>query len=410
MSARTATRLAWGLCALGVGLAAVGLVLQFLTHATPVTGVFGLRGITTVPAIAFSFLGVLLATRRRENPIGWIFLAAGLVASAQRVALEYAVYDSISGRAAVPIPEIAAWVSEWVWVSIIGSVAIFAVLLFPDGRAPSPAWRAVGWTGAAGIALFSFGTAIVPGPMQSGAGIVNPFGIERAPWVADLAVGAGTVLFCGSIFAAAASLVVRFRRAGSAERAQIKWLLFAAGLLAAVNAVGGVVFSSSPPDSLPYHLFANLTIVFLAGIPVAVTVAILRHRLYDIDFIVNRTLAYGALTLVLALVYFGGVAGLQRLLAPLVVESSQLAVVASTLAIAALFSPFRRAIQNFIDRRFYREKYDARRVLETFSKRLRGETDLDRLGEEMVSVARETVQPTHASLWLRKPERGKVAE
>jgi hypothetical protein len=209
------------------------------------------------------------------------------------------------------------------------------------------------------------------------------------------------------ILASVASLVLRYRRSGGEERAQIKWLAFAASIL-------GLGFSSfvilgffteedptAGADPLWMNLIEDAVTMSFAGVPVAVGVAILRHRLYDIDVIINRALVYGSLTFSLVLLYLGGVVGLQQLLTPLVGESNQLAIVASTLAIAALFSPLRQRIQSFIDKRFYRRKYDAAKTLAAFNARLREETNLDSLSNDLVEAARGTVQPAHVSLWLR---------
>jgi hypothetical protein len=218
------------------------------------------------------------------------------------------------------------------------------------------------------------------------------------------------------ILASVASLVLRFLRSSGEERAQIKWLAFAASILGA-----GFSFFVILGDLLPEasggagplwgNLLEDAVTMSFAGVPVAVGVAILRYRLYDIDLLINRTLVYGTLTAMLILAYLSGVVGLQALLRALSGQESTLAVVASTLAIAALFSPLRRGIQLFIDRRFYRHKYDARKTLAAFNARLREETDLEALSGDLVGVVRGTVQPEHASLWLRPElsQRGKQA-
>jgi hypothetical protein len=214
------------------------------------------------------------------------------------------------------------------------------------------------------------------------------------------------VWYIGLILAAAASLVVRFLRSVGEERQQLKWFTYAAAFLPIWFLV------NSPIEAAVPKLFAILDSLVIAAVPIAAGIAILRYRLYDIDLLINRTLVYGALTLLLAMIYFGGVVLVQATLRAVSGQEASLAVVASTLVIAALFNPLRGRIQNFIDRRFYRRKYDARETLSAFSLRLREETDLDRLGGELVSVVRETMQPEHASLWLRssggqkRPESG----
>ncbi len=398
-SRTTTTPMAWCLCVLSVALWALSVTLQVATASTPVTGVFGSRGGTGVVGMAFSFLGVLLATRRSLNPIGWIFLAAGLLASLQRASLEYAVYGLIARRASLVGEEFAAWMSNWMWVPLVGLVGVFVIHLFPNGTFLSPRWRMVGWISAVGMTLTTFAEATTPGPMQSGAGIVNPFGIEEAHRLVAVMIVAYGFGFLGSIAAALTSLVVRFRRAGGIERAQIKWIAYAAGLLAAALAAGSMVFPTSAPDSLAYRVFANLTVFFLGGLPVAMAIAILRYRLYDIDRLINRTLVYGVVTVLLALGYAGGVLLAQAVLP--VPNDSPAVVAITTLAVVALFRPLRNRVQGFVDRRFYRRRYDAARTIESFGSRLRQETDLDSLRGELLGLVKDTMQPAHASLWLR---------
>jgi hypothetical protein len=227
-------------------------------------------------------------------------------------------------------------------------------------------------------------------------------------------MAASVVFVIFATFALSAlSLLFRYRRASGVERQQLKWVAFAAVLAASfligqqlawlvallvANSLGGELPSLN--RSLENLLNVAVTVCLYAG----VGIAILRYRLYDIDIIINRTLVYGSLTVSLALVYFGGVLSLQGLLRALTGQGSQLAIVASTLAIAALFNPLRRRIQDFIDRRFYRRKYDAAKTLEVFSAKLRDETDLEALNSELLAVVRNTMQPEHVTLWLRKPE------
>jgi hypothetical protein len=203
-----------------------------------------------------------------------------------------------------------------------------------------------------------------------------------------------------SFLLAALAMILRLRRSRGVERQQLKWIAAAATVLPFASAAGVISYY------LGYETVGGLLATF-SFVPVlfAAGYAVLRYRLYDIDLLINRTLVYGSLSVMLAVVYLGGVAGLQRLLSPVTGQDSQLAIVASTLAIAALFNPLRRRIQDFVDRRFYRKKYDATRVLEAFSARLRDETDLDRLNGDLMAIVRETVQPEHVSLWLRSPER-----
>jgi hypothetical protein len=216
--------------------------------------------------------------------------------------------------------------------------------------------------------------------------------------------------------ASALSLVLRYRRSGGEEREQIKWIAFAAsvvGLLYLITMVSSLTYSGpwgAAGTPLWLGLLQQASLVSFTAVPITVGFAVLKYRLYDIDLLINRTLVYGSLTATLVVLYFGGIVVLQGVFVALTGEKSTLAIVASTLLIAALFTPLRRRIQSFIDRRFYRRKYDARKTLEAFSAKLRDETDLDRLGVDLVEIVSETMQPAHASLWLRRDSGAKSGE
>jgi hypothetical protein len=289
---------------------------------------------------------------------------------------------------------------QWIWAPGLGLILVFLPLLFPDGHPPSRRWRPVAWLGGLSIGLICVPASIVLWP-ERGPALVRPEGAaeegtSHALFVVVDLVAVPMMLVAG--LGAVISLLVRFRRAGGDERQQIKWFASAAAL----TLVWNLVFGQST-RGLPGAIVALVSLLVLQTIPVATGIAILRYRLYDIDRIINRTLVYGSLTLMLALVYFGGVTATQALLHTLTGQETlpQLVIVASTLVIATLFNPFRRRIQSFIDRRFYRSKYDARKTLEAFSSQLRDETDLEALNAELVGVVRETMQPAHVSLWLR---------
>ena len=293
----------------------------------------------------------------------------------------------------------------------MGLLSTYLLLLFPDGRLPSRKWRPLAWLSGAVIALLGVVNVLAPGRLASQEGVRNPFGIEGAPWLFDAAVILSLPL-AACVLASAASLVLRYRRSGGEVRVQIKWIALAgsitgtlvfvgimAGLLLLPESMAPEGIEGAPPLWLQLLMYA-LTLSF-AGVPVAIGFAVLKYRLYDIDLIINRALVYGSLTAMLALVYVGGVVGLQAILRAVTGQESTLAVVASTLAIAALFRPLRRRVQGFVDRRFYRRKYDAAKTLAAFNARLREETNLDSLSNDLVGVARGTVQPAHVSLWLR---------
>ena len=277
----------------------------------------------------------------------------------------------------------------------------FCLLLFPTGGLPSPRWRPAAWALAGVFTLVTVLFVVKPGPLEGiTPAVENPTGIEPAAGIVKMGEEAVLPLVLVVVLAAPAAVLVRFWRSRGEERQQLKWLAYAAGLwvgVAALDTLNRHVLHDPGVDHATNVLFGAA----VAPIPVAVGIAVLRYRLYDIDRIINRTLVYGALTVLLAAAYAGSVVGLQAALRALTGQESTLAVVASTLTIAALFGPLRRRVQAVVDRRFYRRKYDAAKTLAAFNARLRDETDLGALSDDLVGVARAAVQPEHASLWLR---------
>ena len=295
----------------------------------------------------------------------------------------------------LPGGEALAWVSSWLWVSHIG-LFLFLALLFPDGGPPSSRWRPFAWAVGAVIVVGTVAVAVWP---ETAAGFDltdHPLGVE----VATDVVNPVEVIVYTLALVAMSSLVVRLRRSKGVERQQVKWFAYAVVVLA-ISAILAYVVSETMGIRWLGWISSVLVIVGVVGLPVAVGIAILRYRLYNIDIIINRTLVYGTLSAILVSLYVGSIVVSQGILRALTGQGSQLAVVASTLAVAALFNPLRHRIQSFIDRRFYRRKYDARRTLEAFSAKLRNETDLDALSNALVDVVSETMQPAHVSLWLR---------
>jgi hypothetical protein len=366
-----------------------------------------------VPFLAFPLVGALVASRRPQNPIGWICLAVGFLFMLLGITDNYSVYG-VANPGSVPYPvAVGTLGNQWLWMPTVGLLGIYLILLFPDGRLPSRRWRPLAWLSGVMILLFSVAEGLAPGPLENQGRVPNPFGLEEHPWLADAAIVILPLLpLC--ILASAVSLVLRFRRSGGEGRQQIKWIAFVAsfaGLMYLIVMVSPFIVAPEmmggggrlPPPPLWFELLFSVAALGFAGIPVAIGFAVLRYRLYDIDVVINRTLVYGSLTAMLVAVYFGGVATAQGVLRALTDQQQQpqLAIVVSTLVIAALFNPLRRRIQSFIDRRFYRRKYDAAKTLEAFSAKLRDETDLDTLTGEVVGVVREAMQPAHVSLWLR---------
>jgi hypothetical protein len=403
MSARIAAWLAWSLCALCGALAAASLILALLNGRT-LGEIFISEGLVTfaIWTVSFSVVGVLISSHRPENPIGWIFLAEGFFYGLLSAGDQYAIYALLTNPGALPLGAQASWLGQWIWALGVGLILVFLPLLFPDGHPPSHRWRPVAWLGGLSIGLTVVASMILLWP-ERGPALVT--GDENPSHVVQVLVNFITVpMISVAGVGAVISLFVRFRRARGDERQQIKWFASAAALTLVWIIVFVFVFGEllSAGGGLLEVTIPLLGLLVIASIPVATGIAILRYRLYDIDRIINRTLVYGSVSAFLALVYFVGVATTQAIFGALTgqEEQSQLAVVVSTLAIAALFMPLRRRIQSFIDRRFYRRKYDARKTLEAFSAKLRDETDLDALNADLVGVVNETMQPEHVSLWL----------
>ena len=403
---RTSAWLAWSMCALSLALTALSLLLLVLNASHPHTPVHPYWTVNTLLAIGFSPVGAVIVPRiSPQNPIGWLFCVTGLLWGVIHLSAQYTIYTLLAVPGSLPAGEAAAWMMGWVWVPACGLI-VFSLLLFPDGRLPSRRWRWFAWLSVLLISVGVIYQALAPRSVFYLRGIYNPLGVEGLPNVGEQVQ---TLVFT-LIFVSAASLSVRRLRAKGVERQQLKWFTYTSTL-----AISGVILTftiSEVIDALWLQWVGYVVfVVGLVGMPISMGIAILRYRLYEIDILINRTLVYGALTAMLVALYFGGIVVLQRVFVALTGERSTLAVVASTLAIAALFNPLRRRVQRFVDRRFYRRKYDAAKTLESFSAKLRDETDLDRLSDDLVGVVRETMQPAHVSLWLRPdtpPQREQV--
>jgi hypothetical protein len=412
-SARAASWLAWALWTLALTSFVVMGVFRLLNSSTPTAdprNPLVLDFCFWLLFVSFATVGALVASRWPQNAIGWIFCWLGLSFSLGSASEEYALYALVTEAGSLPGAEGMVWLTAWFGGPIVFALFALVFLLFPDGRLPSRRWRPVIWLQlVAVVCLVAF--AFEPGPLGN-LGLVrvtNPFGIQGAAALLGTLSWVGFFMTLAVAVAGGISLVLRFRRARGVERQQIKWFAFSGVVFCAVFAAGPFLWElpQSPATAWIWP------VLFLAGastVPVAVGIAILRYRLYDIDLIINRTLVYGSMTATLALVYVGSVVGLQAALRGLTGQESTLAVVASTLVIAALFTPLRRRVQAFVDRRFYRRKYDAAKTLAAFNARLRDETDLDALSDDLAGVARSTVQPAHVSLWLRPDTASKKDE
>ena len=402
MTQPPAARLPWVILGFIVALVVAAQALSVAAGAG--VDAFGLASLT------FPIVGALIASRQPHNALGWIMLAVGVGWGLDALLSFYVWYGLEVSPGSLPRPDVALALSEPMWVPMIGLMGTFLILLFPDGRLPSPRWRPWAWLCVIAMILSFIAILIQPGSFADSGypDVNNPLGIEGLRPFIGLALLA-IPLIPISIVGCAVGMIRRFRRSHGQERLQLKWLAAAAVVVAAtyliLMALGlpGLVGREPPAwlevvDNIGVHAFVLL--------PLAVAVAIFRYRLYDIDLIVNRTLVYGALTAGLTAAYLLTVTILQALLRPFA-GRSDLAVAGSTLVVAALFRPGRARTQAFIDRRFYRRKYDAARTLERFSARLRDEVELDALTTELLELVRDVMQPKNVSLWLRE-SRGRV--
>jgi hypothetical protein len=407
MSRRAAAWLAWSLWALTVTLTALSLLLLVLNLSYPNTHIFEWWLGNALVVIDVT-VGAIVASHRPENPVGWLLCLSGVVISTDSFVAQYATYTLLAQPNSLPAGKAMAWIAAWL-LPIMIALQVFYLLLFPTGRLPSRRWRWLAWLTVTFVVVGVMLSAFSPGALMGALGpIRNPLGIEGFNNVYKALLYTISPLLYGAV---ALSVFMRLRHAVGVERQQIKWLAYAAAAWTLGIIFNVITLAIDTPLWFERAALAYFTVAG-EGVPIAIGIAILRYRLYEIDTLINRTLVYGSLTATLVALYFGGIVLLQRVFVWLTGEKSTLAVVASTLLIAALFSPLRGRIQSFIDRRFYRSKYDARQTLEDFSVKLRDETDLEALNGELVGVVRETMQPAHVSLWLR-PEtasKGQQAE
>ncbi len=390
MSPRNSKRVAWALAALAAAITAGAAVISL-------TGGDRLEAekdafIWTI-TLVFTVAGHVIATRQPRNPIGWLFLAGGVSAALARLTGAYGDYWLETGEGSRILGQAAVVYGEVSWVPFVLVPATFLLQLFPDGRLLSRRWRPVAWCSVVGIVGVVVTTTLQPGTLEDHPDFPNPYGVESA--VLDVLEGPVYLALMVGLFGAAASAVLRFRRAKGEQREQMKWIALAGAIAAATIPTMFALYTV-----VGQGVADSVIMLSILGLPAATTVAILRYRLYDIDVVINRTLVYGALTATLATVYVGSVLLLQLVLSGLT-QGSGLAVAASTLAVAALFRPVRGRIQKVVDRRFFRNRYDAERTLESFGARLRDEVDLAALSADLQAVVAETMRPAHVSLWLR---------
>ena len=381
----TAPRGAWALFA--------ATLAAMVVAAAETARLSALEALFPLALLVFALVGAVVAARQPRNPIGWILLAVVLSSE-----VTFAIESHVKAE---PAPAaLLLWLDDWasnVWLAL---VSIWIPLLFPDGRLPSPRWRLVAWLGTAAFAVGGLGRALGDRPLDTAAAVdpLNPYALPGAAGDAAAEVAAlAELAFAPAVLGSMIGIVLRFRRSRGVERQQLKWFAYVGGLMIACLAVSALTLvDRRVGDTVGAATWGVFLLLVSFGLPLAIGAAILRHRLYDIDVVIRRTLVYGALTLTLAAAYLAIV-----LLAGLTVGESDVAVAASTLAVAALFRPARARIQAVVDRRFYRRRYDAARTLEAFGTRLREELDLEALGSDLRGVVADTVQPEHVSLWVR---------
>jgi hypothetical protein len=392
---RWAAGLAWALLALELLLLATFPWLDHLIRQAgrPDLAMLEPFGIPpTVAALTAGAVGAVLASRRPRHPVGWLLLAQGLVMAISAAAVGYIPYGPVARPGTLPAAHIVARIYP-VTIAAVLAVVGFVLLLTPTGSPPSPRWR--WWTrvSAVAVAVALVAAMVAPGSLDPLAQYVDG-PMDPGVYGGALRVANQLALLVGllTVLAGAGSLVVRFRHARGVERQQLQWVALAAALTGLAMLAAGVLIAVDE-----VNLAAWTSVVGVAFLPLATGAAILRYRLYDLDRIVSRTLAYGLLTLLLGLGYAAVVLGLGRLLP----QGSSLVVAAATLAVAAVFQPARRRIQQAVDRRFNRRRYDAARIIEGFGARLHQQVDLDTLTVELLAVVDQTMQPTQVSLWPR---------
>jgi hypothetical protein len=346
--------------------------------------------------VPFAAVGTLIAARRPGHRIGWLLLAGALAIASAQHAWIYVTY-SVSFGASLAGSAIVGWVGNWIPWPALAAFALL-LLLFPDGQLPSPRWRLVAWAMVAWCAVIMVFLALYPG-LISTPDLDNPFGLSGDAGEAMRRLQASPIISLATIplfLTSASAPLVRFRRARADQRQQLKWFAYAVGLLSVLVFLPGSLFPGWAND-----VRGIVIVMAVWGIAVAIGIAVLRYRLYDIDRIINRTVVYGLLTALLGVVYTGLVLVLGQLFGGIGAQLPSGAVASATLAVAALFQPARRRIQQAVDRRFNRRKYNAAKTIEAFSTRLRDQIDLDTLSTELLAVVDQTTEPTQVSLWLR---------
>ena len=407
-----------------VVLVVMALVLLAMNGPAPSFGrIAAAHGQRTVAAaagalctLAFATVGATIVWHRRRQVVGWLFCLVGVALAVQAFAAFYATHALVASPGSLRGGQVLGWVGSWVSAPALLLVPLFCFLLFPDGRLPAPRWRLVAWLDGLILAMATVGPALRPGPLVVLPSVANPLGASgMAAHLAGGLLAAAALLLPLAVAASVGSLIVRLRRARGAQRQQLKWFASAAALVAVI------AIPVLPAQAVAPTRWADaglvVLIIAIACLPVSAGIAILRYRLFDIDVLLNRALVYSTVTSMLGAGYAGMVLGVGPVLGGAGVGGarggqgggsvSSFAVALATLAVAAMFQPARRWVQDVVDRRFNRRRYNAQRTVEAFAAQLRQQTDLDALVSELIAVVDRTVEPTQVSLWLRPTADGR---
>ena len=394
---RSARGLAVGLVGLTVAFGAAALAFLAASRSVPVADQYAFRGFDVPLSIAFGIVGGLLAANRPSNPIGWLLCVGGLIGAAASFGTQY-VTLSASREVLLPLTHVMGWLQNWAWVPLIGFAGPLLFQLFPDGRTLSPRWRPVMWLTVAGIIVFSIAIAFTPGRLQSvPASVRNPYAISKG--TSDILAALGGILFMGSFATSAISLIVRFRRSSGDARLQMKWLVFAASLSAIAFLAFAPIGIMGVTGSIP-EVLEVFTLVALATIPVAAGIAILRHRLYDIDIVLNKAVVFGAIAAGITVLYVAVVVGVGAAVGTRGEENVGLSVAATAL-VAIAFQPLRAWARRFANRLVYGKRATPHEVLSVLGERIADAYSLDEVLPRLAQLVTEATAASRAEVWIR---------
>jgi signal transduction histidine kinase len=402
MTERTTSRLALGAWAVMVTLTVTGAVTQLLTRDTEVASSFAFRGSDIILSLSLGSVGVLIASRRRENPIGWILLAVALVASIGYAGAQYGMLSVVRHGSRLPLTSFAAWLQNWLWVPLIGGV-LYSIVLFPDGKPPTPRWRPfLRWLVPVAFTVFAAAIAFFDGPLQGyPRNYRNPYTLPNG--LIDGLTAIGGLLFIATIVLTVIAVVRRFRRSSGTTREQLKWLVLAAAGVALTMGVGMPAFlaqGTQGQDTLLVRILAGLVVVAIIGIPVSMGIAILRHRLYDIDLVINKTVVFGALAAAITAVYVAIVVGIGAAVGSTGRPNVGLSV-AATAAVAVLFQPLRSWARRVANRLVYGKRATPHDVLSVLGERISDAYSLDDVLPRLAQLVTEATAASSAEVWLR---------